>query len=136
MSFNLATAKVLSIGNKQYTVKYPNVGQILEIENRKQVLSDGKYMQMVMPPRTHAMRYATNLIDAIAHFSVLIPELTKDLSVGSYQDIDAITGKALIDVYVKEFSPWYEALVRIMYDLVEEVEADKDTEGSDAASQD
>ena len=102
--------------DKHYTLKYPTVGQILEIESLKQSLSAGRYGLLVVS-NVKSMELALDLIDAIAYFSVLIPDLKKEIAVDSFMDLDAMTAKRLSISYKKYFRKWYSELEKEMNDL-------------------
>ncbi len=116
--FNLSQGLVVKIANMNYQIKYPNVGEILEIDNKKMLLTNGKYAEYIASPiMTKSLKFVIELVDAMSHFSVLIPDLTKQLDVNSYLDIDLVTGKELIKVYKTQFEPWYEELMKFIHDI-------------------
>lgn len=129
--FSVQNTVMIGIADQQFQVKYPNVGQLLEIENKKMFLSAGEYGNYVGAPiKTISMQFVIDLIDALAHFSVLIPGLSKKLSVSTYLEIDAMSGKALVDAYKKQFEPWYNELVTAMHKNLTEEKSDE--QGADA----
>lgn len=124
--FSLGSAIVLKIDGIQTSqVKYPTVGQLLEIENKKMLYSDGRYIEYVASPlKTKSVRFAIDVIEMLSHFSVLIPDLHTKLSVNSYLDLDPITAKELVKVYTEQFEPWYNNFLKVMYDIVDEDQQD------------
>ncbi len=135
--FNLGSSIVLKIdGINTSQINYPNVGQLMEIENRKMSLTDGKYVEYVASPmKTRSMRFLIDLVDTLSHFSVLVPDLTKKLSVDTYLDIDPITAKSLVEVYQEQFIPWYSELLKVMYNIVEEDQQDRAEESQKTGSE-
>lgn len=123
--FNLSQALVLTIAGVKYTIKYPNVGEMLEIDNKKMLLTNGQYGEyLASPVMTKSLRFVLDLVDALSHFSVLIPGLTNQLKVESYMQIDVVTGKELVKVYRDSFTPWYEELMKYIHEVkIEDVEA-------------
>jgi len=122
---------------KSYIVKYPTVGQLLEIESLKQSMSGGRYGIMAISG-VKSMEFALDLIDSIAYFSILIPELRKQLEIKSFLDLDAITAKKLTITYRKQFNPWYKQLEEEMSKLDDDIITDSNngkdsttTEGTD-----
>jgi hypothetical protein len=77
----------LTIKENSYKVKFPKVGQLIDIENMKAILSKGMYGSM-MSARTTDSEFALNLIDMEAYFSILIPDLVEDLNVKSFRDLE------------------------------------------------
>jgi len=99
----------VTINEKKYNVKFPNIGQFLEIEGLKQTLTNGKYAVMTFSGLGSNTK-ALDLADAIAYFSVLIPDLFKTLKVESYQDVlklDMDFGVELIRAYTEEYAIFY-----------------------------
>ena len=114
--FNIRGSKMLKIGEQNFEVKYPTVGELMEIENKRMLLTQDKYPEYVSARmKTLSMVFNIDLVDALSHFSVLIPGLSKKLNVDSFLEIDPITGKALVEVYKKEFVPWYEELMKAIH---------------------
>ncbi len=95
----------IRIKNNSYTVKFPTVGQFSDIEIRKQLFSGGNYGSMVANMTSQSQR-ALDIIDAQAYFTILIPELIKDLNVKSLRDIDLLDFEEIRIPYVKKFAPW------------------------------
>lgn len=130
----LNRTKVIKIAEKDYTVKFPTVGQIMDIEQRKQILTASTYGAMVRTI-TRSSVFTLELVDAISCFTVLLPELSKDLDVKSYLDMDAFQGRELVKVYNEDFRPWFQPFLKELYkDMDEEVEeVEKEEEEPDKA---
>lgn len=96
----------LKITGKDYIVKFPNVGQILDIESLKSALTNGTYGDLVRMG-TSASNQALDIADTIATFSILIPEIKESLSVKTYTEIDPFAAKPLVVAYKKQYFPWF-----------------------------
>lgn len=102
----LNTSKVLEIRNNNYTVNYPNTGQLIDIELLKAKIADGNYdtLRFSMNP---LFQEQANKIDMIATFNILIPQLREDINVRSLFDLTEEQSDELLEVYLKQFLPWY-----------------------------
>jgi hypothetical protein len=96
----------LKVLGKDCIVKYPNVGQVLEIESLKSALTNGTYGDLVRM-NTRSSNQALDIADTIATFTVLIPEFRETLNVKSYTELDPFDAKKLVVVYKNKFFPWY-----------------------------
>lgn len=97
----------IKIKTNSYIVKFPTVGQFSDIEVRKQLYSGGHYGAMVATLTTQS-QLALDIIDTQAYFSILIPDLIKDLNVKSLRDIDLLDFEEFRKVYRDVFAPWME----------------------------
>jgi hypothetical protein len=111
------------VNKKQYQVPFPNVGQLMDIEGRKMALSNGTYGLLVAAKSIQSNK-ALDLIDALATFSVLVPELAKDLEVEVYTEMDILTGLLVSKAYTEQFFPWYDGLMKEINKTVEEASKD------------
>ena len=92
--------KLITFRGSDYIVKFPNVGQFIDIENSKMFLTNGKYVDMAISVlKIHA--FQLDIIDTISYFSVLIPELKEHLGIKNWRDLDAETSKELSLAYKK-----------------------------------
>ena len=111
---------VVRVLDKEYKVGFPNVGQMLDIETNKMILSSGKYHEMVESSvkGVASSIQSLDLIDALSTLSVMIPDLKKHIS---YEDgeIDLKTGLILTNVYKVVYFPWFN---EIQKDILAEVE--------------
>lgn len=116
MSFNIANSIALEILGVKYVVKYPTVGQLIDIENKKMLLTSNQYGEYVAAPvKTKSLAYLIEVVDAISHFSVLIPDLSTTLS-KSYFDIDPLTAKEIVKAYKQNFRPWYDEFMKAIHE--------------------
>jgi hypothetical protein len=103
----------VEIGGNSYSIKFPNTGEQMDIDLLKVQLSDGKY---------EALKYSVNklladqatVIETIATFNILIPQLKKDLNVKSMRDLELGQMNQIVKVYEDEFLPWYEEWITIL----------------------
>ena len=91
--------KTISISGINYSVKFPNNLQLINIESEKNRLSNGDY---------------SSFLYTIATFSVLIPQLIKDLNVKSYMDLDILEQNTLTSVYIDQYYSWYKEWIDIL----------------------
>ncbi|MCK4826863.1 hypothetical protein KA005_64605 [bacterium] len=86
-------------------------------------MSKGTHEQMLFG-RTPQSQAAYLTIDAIATFTILIPQLSKDLNVKTLLSLTPIDTKSILVAYEKDFYPWYS-------DWFKEINADLNREDRD-----
>lgn len=96
---------VIELGGLNFTVKYPNVGQLIDIEVKKQTMTRGHYNTMARNASTQDHLLALNYIDAYATFSVLNPEIVKAADI-EYFDLNQTHGIEFIDQYLSVYVPF------------------------------
>lgn len=129
VNFNkMVKRTIVKICGNDYDVEFPNVGQLQDIEAFKIAFTGGRYVEMALGGlRTQA--FALDLADAIAYFSVLVPELKHDLKVKSWRDLDPFTAKEIVKAFKLDFMKWYKPLVDDLYNFdIDEIEEEDDTE--------
>lgn len=92
--------KSFVIGGNTYTTEFPNTGGLIEIEIIKANLTSNQYLSF------SNASYAKYLVDMIAVFNVLFPELKKDMNVKAISELNPLDSKKLLTVYIKEVLPW------------------------------
>ena len=102
------------------------VSNFITLESEKQRISKSNYYQMATTWFSNTMM-AANLVDMIATFRVLLPELEKSLN-ESYEKLNLIDVKDLLKIYLKEVSPWYQKWMEEFNAPFEESESDVDAE--------
>jgi len=102
------------LGGKSYTVKFPNVGKIIDMESLKQAMTANKYGSM-SASGVQSMYYALDLVDAIVFFKVNMPKLVKDFEVEDLTQSDASEVGELVEVYKKQIFPWYTEIMKNLY---------------------
>lgn len=92
------TLKIQILEN-EYVIKLPNTGDLIDMEMRKsRYVMDNNYISGI---------FAEMLAKAIATFSVLIPELKKDLNIESFEKMSLKDSKVIVKVYRDQFLPWW-----------------------------
>ncbi len=102
----IQTQTQVKIGEISYDVNYPTVRQKLEIENLKMFLSSNKYGDLARSGHKTASRLL-DLIDAVAYFSILIPEIKNNMKVADFEIMDIKTQRNMMRGYKVDFYPWF-----------------------------
>jgi hypothetical protein len=95
--------KSIKFKNNEYLLKYPTVGQLIDIRVSEQLLSKGTSKDLLMGLNADIDSYV--YITTIAHIQVLLPELVKDLKV-PLRDLDPLDFEELVNLFSNEISPW------------------------------
>jgi hypothetical protein len=103
-----ATEIKVTIGPNNYTIKRPNIGQIIDIEKTKLKLSGGTHSQMLFGTQQAMEAYL--LVDAVSVFSILLPDLTNDMVVKSLLELTQEQADQLIKCYEDQVFPWLQQL--------------------------
>ena len=96
---------VVTILGKDYTIEYPNVGQVYQMEAVKQLLGKGYYNSILAAP-TRLAQAAADAIEIEALFSVLSPKLLDDLKVKSFGDLGLDDFRIIQEEYKTVVYPW------------------------------
>lgn len=120
----------IPLQGNNYTIEFPNVGQFIEIETMKVSLSSGVYRSLVSL-RTFGGNLALDYVDAISTFSVLIPQLRKDLKIDSLLNLNPIEAKEITKVYKDIFLPWYSEWMKLLKEEEEIPEVPESPETSE-----
>lgn len=115
----------VKIGINEYSIKFPNNGQLIEIERNKNRLTGGTGQNMLMGDAAAVQAFM--LSEAISTFTVLIPQLKTDLTVPSLLDLNPYQSKSLIKAYEKYYR-WMEEWRTVLNQDIEEEEGKKDAE--------
>ncbi len=106
----------LKEGQFNYSIKFPNTGQLIKIENFKNELAGNSYDQLYFRQDIAGVLAKLN-IDAIATLTVLCPDLLKDLQVNSLRDLDLIYMAELSNWFNSIYLPWYNDIMKHLSDL-------------------
>lgn len=106
VELELERAKVIKLSGNTYTLKYPTIGQVVDIETWKLTISKGKYLQMVGAGNLKAMEEALDYVDMCSYFLVLCPDLIRDAKV-DLTSLDTLDSVEIMDVYKTQFVPWW-----------------------------
>ena len=105
----MQTSKQIKIGDQIFGVSYPTVGQKLQIENVKLLLTDNGYGDLARSAHITALNLL-DLVDAVAYFTILIPEISSSLSVNNFLNMEPLKAKMYAKAFKREFRPWMEAV--------------------------
>lgn len=96
------------VGENEYTTKFPNNGQLMQMQSLKHSLTGGQYNSFVagLTVADQTERFAA---DMTAFFITCVPDMKKDLKIESFSQIEAMDRKLLLQVYVKQVLPWLTA---------------------------
>jgi len=97
-------SKVIQVSGNSYKIDFPNVGKFIDIQVLETRLSQGQAKNLIFGTgdQIDAFLYITTY----AHFSVLCPEMFKDLKVNSILDLSFEEYEQLVQIYLKEIQPW------------------------------
>ena len=127
----------ITYNDKKFIVKFPNVGQLMDIESLKMALTGGKYGTFAASG-IKSMYFVLDMVDAISFFSVMCPRLKnfitqEDVDV-DYTQMKPESVKPLVDIYKKEVMPWYNKIMTHLYastnEAIEESESQRAEDGS------
>jgi len=109
----------VEIQGVKFTLTFPNWGEIIDIETKKASLANNMYSALSRA-NTLVGNYALDYIDAVATFSILIPDLIKKMRIDSLLLLKMDEGVELITVYKESFFPWYMEWVTLSFDKTKE----------------
>ena len=124
----------ITYNDKKFIIKFPNVGQLMDIEALKMALTGGKYGTFAASG-IKSMYFVLDMVDAIAFFSVMCPRL-KNFITEEDTDVDYIqmnpqSIKPLVDIYKKEVMPWYNKMMSELYASTNEAIAESESQRSE-----
>lgn len=102
--------KKFNIGDKTFIAKFPNVGQMIDIESLKQALTNNRYGIMAASGIS-SMYDALDIVDAVAFLKVCVPSVSKFYNIDNYMALQIDVVKDFVDAYKKELKPWYDNLI-------------------------
>lgn len=88
-----------------YQIKFPTNNELIQIEAMKSSLSYNEY-NGIARSGTAASSFARSIIDMIAFFTIMIPQLKTDMNVKTIGELHPIDSKQLMNVYRDQVSPW------------------------------
>ena len=103
--------KKFKVGERTFVVKFPNVGQIIDMESLKQALTNNRYGQMAASAVV-SMYYALDLVDTIAFFQVCVPDAKKYFNVDDFTALSPEGMDAFLEAYRTEIKPWYDRTMK------------------------
>lgn len=109
---------VITYNDKKFPIKFPNVGQIIDIESLKSALTGNKYGSFAASG-VKSMYLVLDIVDTIAFLSVMCPKLksfvTDEEDGIDYTRMKPETVRRLIDVYKNQILPWYSRIMNQLY---------------------
>jgi isopentenyldiphosphate isomerase len=126
----MVKTKLINILGESYQVNFPNMGGLQDIEAFKIAYTNGKYIDMALSGlKMH--EFMLDVTDAVSYFSVLIPDLRKNLEIKNWRDLDTETAKKLVKAYKSEFLPWFKPMVDNLckYDVEESDDVSEQNQG-------
>ena len=127
--------KLVKIDGNDYIINFPNVGQMIEIEQLKLAYTNGRYIEFAMSNLVNHI-FILDFVDAVSYLSVLIPELKKDLEIEEYTKMDSEKTKEIIRAYKEEFIPWFKPILEDLYDFNKKAEKVQKDDLEDGTSTD
>lgn len=103
-----------NIGEKNFTAKFPNVGQMIDIESLKQALTSNRYGTM-SASGVKSMYIALDLVDAVAFFQVCVPTVSKHFDIKNYANLQLDEVRDIVQAYLLQIKPWFDDLVKQLY---------------------
>lgn len=108
----------ISYNDKKFQVKFPNVGQLIDIESLKNALTGGKYGSFAASG-VKSMYFILDIVDTIAFLTVMCPKLknfiTEEEDEIDYTQMKPETVKTLLTVYKEQILPWYSKIMGQLY---------------------
>lgn len=105
MSKELTRVIEFTTKGNTYTITFPKVGALIDIESKKASLAKGEYGTLISSNTVSAFN-ALNFIDMISYLTTLCPEILKDLKVNDIKDLDIMDAKELLDDFSSQVLPW------------------------------
>jgi len=94
----------IEIKGNSYTIAFPNTGQFIDIASLKTKIA--REYESFSGGTDYNMSYAKVLVDMIATFNVLLPELKKDLNITGILSLSLLESRQLLDPYIEIYLPW------------------------------
>lgn len=111
-------SKKFNIGKKIFIAKFPNVGQIIDIDSMKQALSGNRYGVMAASGVTSAY-FALDLIDSISFMTIVCPDVAKYYDINNYTSLELEKIQDIVGAYTKQIRPWYNATMKEIKEMAE-----------------
>lgn len=114
----LSEVKVVEFRGTKLNVKFPNVGEMIDIENLKTAYSGGRYGVM-LASGVKSMIYAVDVIDAMAFIEIKLKAVRNMLNVPegqSLMSVDSALASELTAWYKQQIAPWYNSLMSKLYE--------------------
>ena len=113
----------INYSGKKFPIKFPNVGQMIDIESLKNALTGGKYSSFAASG-IKSMYFILDMVDTIAFLSVMCPKLrnfiTEEEDNIDYTQMKPESVKELVNIYKKDILPWYSQMLEQLYSSANE----------------
>jgi len=96
---------VFKTNKREYVVKCPTNGQMIDVERLKAQYSGNNYGG-ILSIKTIGSNYALDMIDMNAYLRVFCKEMFEDMKVESVFDIGVLDIKPLLKDFKEQFLPW------------------------------
>ncbi len=96
---------IFSVKGNQYNIDFPTVGQFIQMESRRMILSKGTYRDLISSNMISSFQ-AYQLIDMVVTLEAICPKLIADLKVDSIEELDLFDSLELLEDYIKVVNPW------------------------------
>lgn len=90
----------------EFNINDLTYGKLIDIEKFKITLTQDTHKSMLFTT-TRGGQKAYLAVDMISFFTVLFPNLVKDLNVKSMLDLSPLKTRELMEVYNNDFFPWW-----------------------------
>lgn len=107
----METAKKFKIGQKEFVVNFPNVGQMIDMESLKQALTNNRYGVMAISG-IKSMYIALDNVDAIAFLQICCPEVAKYFDIKDYTKLSQKEIQEYVKAYKEQIEPWFLGLMK------------------------
>lgn len=110
---NLPRQIEVAVNSNVYNVKFPNSGEIMDIELLKLQITNGRYdtLKFSINPMFQAQALK---VDAVAFFNIMVPGLKKDLTTKSLFDLEEEQLNVIVKQYEDVVLPWYEEWMTVL----------------------
>lgn len=114
----LSEVKAVEFRGTKLNVKFPNVGEMIDIENLKTAYSRGRYGVM-LASGVKSMIYAVDVIDAMAFIEIKLKAVRNMLNLPdgqSLMSVDSGLASELTAWYKQQIAPWYNSMMSKLYE--------------------
>lgn len=124
-----------NVKEKKFTVKFPNVGQLIDLESLKQALTNNKYGVMAASGIS-SMYFVLDIVDAIAFYQTCVPNVAKYYDIKNYTTLSPEEIKDLVEAYQKEIKPWFDKSMLVLRGVTKEEPKEETKDGGDSTEED
>lgn len=103
----------VEIAKNNYSIKFPNSGELMDIDLLKVQITNGRYDSFKFSLNPSFQNTALK-VDAVAFFNTMVPKLKKDMTVKSFFDLEEEQLQVLVKVYEDEILPWLEEWMTVL----------------------